>query len=273
MCAHINVDSGKLWEFYLTVSNVKNTADRECDDMLRVLKLLEEQVSLDISMSQREMKNKEFEVETELRKRRLDQERISKLRKEIVELSSHINEMTSKRNFVPIYRGEIINKKQVYSSAFKRGRNFLNSYMGLLDELDGETNAQRGEGEEGSVFGNYNKSVNNSGFYRMKFRGMTFYCNDSAIDVNKKDGRNRSNLKRMQKGMAPIGTDGLPINIHHMQQSETGGGMMELNAKVHSKNHSLLHINSGSNIPSGINRGAFNVLRRAYWKQRAKKIL
>lgn len=43
---------------------------------------------------------------------------------------------------------------------------------------------------------------------------------------------------------------------------------MELPVSVHNAGHKQLHINT-SDIPSGINRSAFNVLKSAYWKRRA----
>lgn len=73
----------------------------------------------------------------------------------------------------------------------------------------------------------------------------------------------------MQKGRAPIGTDGFPVNLHHSLQT-TSGPLIELTQGLHTQHNRVLHINP-STIPSGINRPKFNAWRSEYWKQRAKE--
>lgn len=273
MCARINADSGRLWDFYMAVSNAKAAADGECEDMSADLKKLGEQIARDLTGSKQEIERKETEIAAELKKDEPDRGRIAGLRSEIMDLKTHVSEMTQKESMARDYLGEISRKKQVCASAFRRGSSFLNQYISLLDGLDGGSSAGTGAGTGGAESGTGSSGASGNaggGFYKMTFRGVTFYCNDSEIDASRKDSQNRTNLQRMQKGMAPIASDGLPVNIHHMQQSDHGGGMMELKASTHAEHHSTLHINSGSAIPSGINRTAFNALKRAYWKQRAK---
>jgi filamentous hemagglutinin len=77
-----------------------------------------------------------------------------------------------------------------------------------------------------------------------------------------------TNLELMQAGRAPIGPDGLPLNLHHMLQTQDGP-IAELTQTFHQQNYSTVHINAGSNIPSGINRSAFNAWRSRYWMNRA----
>lgn len=72
----------------------------------------------------------------------------------------------------------------------------------------------------------------------------------------------------MQKGYAPIGPDGEPINLHHMTQRDDGA-LAEVPQRMHQEHYRTLHINP-NDVPSGIDRPAFNTLRRRYWKQRAQ---
>lgn len=78
----------------------------------------------------------------------------------------------------------------------------------------------------------------------------------------------------MRNGNAPIGDDGLPINLHHILGEEPGP-MVELLGSVHSRNHAPLHalIEDGSsfrNIPGF--ESAYNRFRRRYWRWRAEQI-
>ena len=100
------------------------------------------------------------------------------------------------------------------------------------------------------------------------FEGQRVYQRDDLIDPAVKDKRRRTNLKRMQKGLAPLGPDGKPVNLHHATQSNDGA-LLEVSQSVHQKNTKMIHINPSS-IPSGIDRKAFNRYRRRYWQERAK---
>ena len=90
---------------------------------------------------------------------------------------------------------------------------------------------------------------------------------DDLIDPTAVDGRGRTNLQRMKKGLAPLGPDGKSINLHHMTQKQDGA-IAEMTQTFHKKNSSVIHINPSS-IPSGINRNTFNKWRSDYWKDRA----
>ncbi|MDR2022011.1 MAG: HNH/ENDO VII family nuclease [Hungatella sp.] len=70
----------------------------------------------------------------------------------------------------------------------------------------------------------------------------------------------------MQQGLAPIGIDSKPVNIHHIDQTDTGP-VMEITATEHQQNYGQLHSNIGQQ-PSQINRNAFNRWRKTYWKWR-----
>ncbi|WKE65259.1 HNH/ENDO VII family nuclease [Gallaecimonas kandeliae] len=47
------------------------------------------------------------------------------------------------------------------------------------------------------------------------------------------------------------------------------GPIAEVTQSFHQKNNKVIHINHGSNIPSGINRSEFDGWKKAYWKARA----
>jgi len=99
--------------------------------------------------------------------------------------------------------------------------------------------------------------------------GGKVYQRDDLIDPAFVDPRTgKTNLELMQAGRAPIGPDGRPINLHHMLQTQDGP-IAEVTQTFHKVNSSAIHINSGSKIPSGINRSKFDAWREAYWKQRA----
>ncbi|MBY6062825.1 HNH/ENDO VII family nuclease [Pseudidiomarina sediminum] len=99
------------------------------------------------------------------------------------------------------------------------------------------------------------------------FKGNKVFQRTDLIDPKLIDGRGRTNLQRMQKGLAPIGPDGKSMNLHHMTQRQQGS-IAEMTQSFHEGNHNTIHINPSS-IPSGINRTEFNNWRSYYWKNRA----
>ena len=100
-----------------------------------------------------------------------------------------------------------------------------------------------------------------------QFKNVKVYQRDDIINPNKKDARGRTNLERMQKGLAPLGPDGKSINLHHMTQRNESS-IAEVTQTFHKDNSSVIHINPNT-IPSGINRSEFNKWRTDYWKNRA----
>ena len=134
-----------------------------------------------------------------------------------------------------------------------KSKRILNAYLKMVEEYNVMTR-MRECGYSGTP-GKYGV---------MQFRGTTFYCSGSAYAPTE------DNLKRMEKGRAPIGYDGDPIELHHLIQSESGS-VVEISGSMHRENHKTLHINT-SDIPSGINRSSFQMLRSAYWKRRAQTL-
>ena len=102
----------------------------------------------------------------------------------------------------------------------------------------------------------------------VEFKGNQVFQRNDLFDINFTDKSKRTNLERMQKGLAPLGKDNLPINLHHMLQTEKGR-IAEVTQTFHQKYTKTIHINSGTNIPSGINRNSFDTWKKQYWKERA----
>ncbi len=114
--------------------------------------------------------------------------------------------------------------------------------------------------------------------------GRKVYQRGDIFELNRVDDFGRTNLQRMSKGEAPIGTDGTEVNLHHLTQDEPGS-MAEVLSSFHSKNDRVLHMYSNqwdkswvwpdgvrrpySSAPKSMNRGPFNVWKRSYWKERS----
>lgn len=100
--------------------------------------------------------------------------------------------------------------------------------------------------------------------------GKTVTMDNSTFDPNLVDKQGRTNVQRMEQGLAPIGTDGKSVNIHHIDQTNNGS-VMEMTATEHQQNYSNLHTNTGQS-PSQINRSEFNNWRRSYWEWRSSNL-
>nr|WP_225684607.1 HNH/ENDO VII family nuclease [Streptomyces pseudogriseolus] len=72
----------------------------------------------------------------------------------------------------------------------------------------------------------------------------------------------------MQQGIAPIGPDDKPINLHHMLQTQDGP-IAEVTSSMHFGNYRQLHWKVGTDTPSGIDRNAFDAWKKLCWKDRA----
>ncbi|NUP23137.1 MAG: hypothetical protein HOZ81_45200, partial [Streptomyces sp.] len=112
------------------------------------------------------------------------------------------------------------------------------------------------------------------------YNGQRIYQRDDLIDpsyVSPLDKYGRSNLKRMTQGLAPMGPDDKPVNLHHMLQTQDGP-IAEVTQSMHlaqgdyagSGSYNTLHWKAGTKIPSGIDRDAFNDWKSDYWKDRAR---
>ncbi len=115
---------------------------------------------------------------------------------------------------------------------------------------------QTGNGKGGSVTINVN--------------GKTVVTDNSTFDPYFIDKQGRTNIQRMEQGLAPIGTDGKSVNLHHIDQTNSGP-VMEITATEHQQNYSILHSNLGQS-PSQINRAEFNIWRKGYWEWRSENL-
>jgi len=102
---------------------------------------------------------------------------------------------------------------------------------------------------------------------RAEVNGTRVYQRSDLIDAGTVDSLGRTNLQRMESGLAPLGPDGKSINLHHMLQSNDGP-LAEVTQTFHQKYSSTIHINPNT-TPSGIDRRAFDAWRRSYWQTRA----
>jgi len=107
------------------------------------------------------------------------------------------------------------------------------------------------------------------------YNGKKVYQRNDLFDPNQMSTWERNgetitgtNIERMAAGNAPIGYDGKSIEIHHLTQRDNSS-LVELSSTFHKKNSSTIHINAGTNLPSGISRSQFDSWRESYWKNRA----
>ncbi len=95
------------------------------------------------------------------------------------------------------------------------------------------------------------------------------------IDINYFDeATGLTNLERMQAGKPPIGSDGNPIQLHHVIQKEAGP-MVEILETTHQQYYSQLHglVGNGESFRNNeILNKQYNNFRYSYWKWRASKI-
>ena len=89
------------------------------------------------------------------------------------------------------------------------------------------------------------------------------------IDYSKEDDFGRTNLERMEAGLAPLDSEGKPIELHHIGQKQDSP-LAELTRDEHrgkeTGNDNVLHDKLKE---SEINRGDFDRERQEHWKSRA----
>lgn len=89
------------------------------------------------------------------------------------------------------------------------------------------------------------------------------------IDYDEKDVFGRTNLERMEQGLAPL-SEGKPIELHHIGQ-RMDSPLAELKVEEHrgAGNDGILH---DKTIESSIDRVEFNAEKIEHWKTRAEEI-
>jgi hypothetical protein len=95
------------------------------------------------------------------------------------------------------------------------------------------------------------------------FQGKEVLKRNEAFDPAHTDALGSTNVDRMRKGLAPIGKDGNPVNLHHENQKDSGK-LIELTASEHRK----IPVDKA---PSEIDREVFNKWKLNYWQDRSKE--
>ena len=141
-----------------------------------------------------------------------------------------------------------------------------------------------GTGEHGG-FGHTSGSGKSKIFTRVQFEGKVkvdgqerdvsrrvYQRNDIDFDyVDPNTGR--SILDLMRAGRAPIGNDGLPVQLHHVLQTETGP-MVEIRETTHEEYSRILHglgVKGASFRNDPLLDRQYSNFRRQYWKWRARQ--
>ena len=142
-----------------------------------------------------------------------------------------------------------VNEKQKISEQSDYSKE-VNNRIRSVDEL----NVYKNEGlEEGEVNGR-------------------IVLKDNSIDINLKDEKGRTNLERMEKGLATIDENGKPYNLHHIGQN-SDSPLAELKDEVHKKNDAILHDKSKPTEVHGSNSEVnWDKERSEHWKARAEEI-
>jgi hypothetical protein len=104
-----------------------------------------------------------------------------------------------------------------------------------------------------------------------KIDGKMVLLDNSTFDPSYIDSLGRSNLQRMQSGLAPIGKDGYSVNLHHLDQTNNGA-VAEMMQSVHRSNYYTIHSNTGQ-YPSLIDRPGFGTWRNNYWIWRSSNTI
>jgi hypothetical protein len=145
---------------------------------------------------------------------------------------------------------------------------------------------------------------------RTEFQGRrVFQRNDlfdparrsSWVDPDSGQWVSGTNVERMRSGLAPVGTDGRPLQLHHLTGEEvhgfvggTRGPVAEVTATFHQQNTATLHIPNARPNPNYVRGGShprsipqypsfrrdnlgnltqeaadFDAYRSAYWQNRA----
>lgn len=108
--------------------------------------------------------------------------------------------------------------------------------------------------------------------------GLTSYMVDGKnalirdIDLNYLDEKGRTNLQRMQSGLAPLDPTGKAYELHHLGQ-EVDSPLAILTRKEHREgdNHKLWHLfEKGSEVH--IDDSAWNTQRKHFWKDFARLV-
>lgn len=258
-------DTDELWNLFSELNISVDHLDEECERYERKLQSIGQRLREKLQKIESKIDGINGEIAA-LKSRKEDENTEDTLAR-IVSLQAQVSALEDQKwvikrhlSCIPEYI-EILEKEQSkYHYVFREGKKIINKYLKMVEITIAKK--EMTDSQSSAVSGQY---------HAMNYRGTTFYCNDNNFDIDAVDSEGRTNLQRMEAGIAPLGKDGQAVELHHMLQSEKIGGVIELTGSMHRKNHKALHINT-NDIPSGIIRSNFNILRSAYWKRRAEFI-
>jgi hypothetical protein len=84
------------------------------------------------------------------------------------------------------------------------------------------------------------------------------------IDMNQLDEKGRTNFERMEQGLAPLGKDGMSMQLHHIGQHKDSP-LAQLSDTEHKQNYKILH---PSTLPTEVHGkdNKWNTERAQHWK-------
>ena len=182
-------------------------------------------------------------------------------------------------NFKPSF--DEINKKMSPNELLKNSEKL--GISGDKFEIEGIKN-EVAEKEKIAEKSNYSNEVNekirsveelevyqNEGLVESTVNDRTV-LKDTSINPDLIDEKGRTNLERMEKGLAPIDENGKPYNLHHIGQN-ADSPLAELKDGVHKKNDAILHDKSKPTEVHGSNSEVnWDKERSEHWKARAEEI-
>jgi hypothetical protein len=182
-------------------------------------------------------------------------------------------------NFKPSF--DEINKKMSPNELLKNSEKL--GISGDKFEIEGIKN-EVAEKEKIAEKSNYSNEVNekirsveelevyqNEGLVESTVNDRTV-LKDTSINPDLIDEKGRTNLERMEKGLAPIDENGKPYNLHHIGQN-SDSPLAELKDEVHKKNDAILHDKSKPTEVHGSNSEVnWDKERSEHWKARAEEI-
>ena len=182
-------------------------------------------------------------------------------------------------NFKPSF--DEINKKMSPNELLNKSREF--GISGDKNEVDGiqkELEERKKISESSDYSDEVNKKIRsveelkvyqNEGLVESTVNER-IVLKDNSINPDLIDEKGRTNLQRMEKGLAPIDENGKPYNLHHIGQN-SDSPLAELKDEVHKKNDAILHDKSKPTEVHGSNSEVnWDKERSEHWKARAEEI-
>ncbi|MDP1724706.1 MAG: HNH/ENDO VII family nuclease [Alphaproteobacteria bacterium] len=110
-------------------------------------------------------------------------------------------------------------------------------------------------------------------YKKIKSDGNIFYYNPDFIPNTIKDSEDRTNLERINNGIAPIGFDGESMNIHHITRHQPGIYVL-ISETMHQQKSLHLHFRDKKYYPQpkAIDRNEFNHIKQDLFSKLYKEL-